>query len=200
MQVGSCKPTGEKLHKNWIWEGLGLYLGGVWEALGHLLAALGRSKGAIFRMCFRFFCASQPILRFFCDFWSQDGAKTGFGRVLEGFGKGLGRIWGGFGMIWGSFGKGARRFLKGSFTIKRFSNFCASCVSTVAPHTLLQEPPRYLAAHRGASQFQAIFFEKKREHFGNAPKRIRTRPDASEWIRMYPNKSKEVPTSQSKEK
>ena len=28
--------------KTWIWEGLGLNLGGVWDALGRLLAALGR--------------------------------------------------------------------------------------------------------------------------------------------------------------
>ena len=62
MQIYDQKKQAKKLPKNRIWKGLGLYLGGVWEALGHLLAALGRSKGAIFRMCFRFFCASQPIL------------------------------------------------------------------------------------------------------------------------------------------
>ena len=31
----------EKSLKNWIWEGLGLHLGGVWERLWRLLDALG---------------------------------------------------------------------------------------------------------------------------------------------------------------
>ena len=42
MQIWSWKIKAERSHKNQIWEGLGLHLGGVWHGLGRLLGALGR--------------------------------------------------------------------------------------------------------------------------------------------------------------
>ena len=42
MQIWSGKIKAKKSLKNWIWEGLGLHLGGFWEGPGRLLGALGR--------------------------------------------------------------------------------------------------------------------------------------------------------------
>ena len=41
MQFWSGEIEAKKSPKNWIWEGLGLHLGGVWGRLWHLLGALG---------------------------------------------------------------------------------------------------------------------------------------------------------------
>ena len=37
MQILSIKKKATKCFKTWIWEGLGLYLGGVWDGLVRLL-------------------------------------------------------------------------------------------------------------------------------------------------------------------
>ena len=42
MQIVNRKIKAQKRLKKWIWEGLGLHLGGVWDGLGRLLGALGR--------------------------------------------------------------------------------------------------------------------------------------------------------------
>ena len=42
MQFWNGKIKAKKSLKNWIWEGLGLHLGGFWEGPGRLLGALGR--------------------------------------------------------------------------------------------------------------------------------------------------------------
>ena len=41
MQILNRKIKTKKMLKKWIWDGLGLHLGGVWDALGRLLGALG---------------------------------------------------------------------------------------------------------------------------------------------------------------
>ena len=41
MHFWSGEIEAKKSPKNWIWEGLGLHLGGVWERLWRLLGALG---------------------------------------------------------------------------------------------------------------------------------------------------------------
>ena len=42
MRILLSKKSVQKSHKNRLWEGLGLHLGGVWDALGPLVGALGR--------------------------------------------------------------------------------------------------------------------------------------------------------------
>ena len=42
MQILSSKKKATKCLKTWIWEGLGLYLGGVWGGLVRLLVTFGR--------------------------------------------------------------------------------------------------------------------------------------------------------------
>ena len=41
MQICRGKMKAKKSLKNWIWEGLGLHLGGLWERLRRILGALG---------------------------------------------------------------------------------------------------------------------------------------------------------------
>ena len=38
MQLWSRKIKSQKSRQNWIWEGLGLHLGGGWDGLGRLLS------------------------------------------------------------------------------------------------------------------------------------------------------------------
>ena len=42
MQISYGKIRSKKMLKKWIWDGLGLYLGGGWRALGRLFVPLGR--------------------------------------------------------------------------------------------------------------------------------------------------------------
>ena len=42
MQISYGKIKSKKMLKKWIWDGLGLHLGGGWDALGRLLVTLGR--------------------------------------------------------------------------------------------------------------------------------------------------------------
>ena len=42
MQILNPKKNNHKYPKNWIWEGLGLYLGGGWDGLGRLFGTFGR--------------------------------------------------------------------------------------------------------------------------------------------------------------
>ena len=83
--------------KKWIWDGLGLHLGGGWDALGRLLDTLGR--------LWAIFWAFNIEL---CTALVQDGLQEGFwidfGSILEGICEDLGRIWEGLGRIWTNFG------------------------------------------------------------------------------------------------
>ena len=45
MQTSYRKIKSKKMLKKWIWDGLGLHLGGGWDALGRLLVALGHCLG-----------------------------------------------------------------------------------------------------------------------------------------------------------
>ena len=47
MQILNGKKKATKCFKKWIWEGLGLHLGGVWDGLGRLLGT-SRRLGAVF--------------------------------------------------------------------------------------------------------------------------------------------------------
>jgi len=42
MQILDVKKKAPKWLQNWIWEGLGLRLGGIWDGLGGLLGIFGR--------------------------------------------------------------------------------------------------------------------------------------------------------------
>ena len=42
MQILNVKKKAPKWLQNWIWEGLGLRLGGIWDSLGGLLGTFGR--------------------------------------------------------------------------------------------------------------------------------------------------------------
>ena len=81
MQIWNRKIEGQKFLKNWIWNGLGLHLGGVWDALGRLGVTFGR-------------------ILILLKTWVQDGLHEAFGMafesVLGGFGPlldTLGRLW-----------------------------------------------------------------------------------------------------------
>ena len=87
MQILNLEKNHPKHAKKWIWEGLGLNLGGVWDALGRLLAALGR-------LLLIFVDVLNDV---FFKHGSKMDSKTPFGSILGGSWKDLGRIWGGFG-------------------------------------------------------------------------------------------------------
>ena len=75
MQILNVKKEAPKLLKDWIWEGLGLHLGGSWDGLGVLLATFGR-----FLVVFR--CCSKPIC---FKHKSKMGLKMPFGSMLPRF-------------------------------------------------------------------------------------------------------------------
>ena len=88
----------KKSLKNWIWEGLGLHLGGLWEGLGPLLGALGRFLAVLW--------AFKNQL--FFKHWSKIGSKRPSGSILailEGFWEGFEGVREGFGRIWKLLGK-----------------------------------------------------------------------------------------------
>ena len=94
--------------KNWIWQGLGLHLGGVWDALGRLLGASWRSGASLGRLLIVFSGVGNPA---FHKHWPNMASKRPFepiwGRVweaLEGFGVLLGRFFPSLGrllVVWG---------------------------------------------------------------------------------------------------
>ena len=107
MQFWSREIEAKKSPKNWIWEGLGLHLGGVWErlwrllgALGPFLAVFGRSKASFFKALIQ----DRLQEAFWIEFGLILGFLAGFGRVWrgiwehlealgQGFGSPLGRFW-----------------------------------------------------------------------------------------------------------
>ena len=82
MQILNVKKKASKHEKTWIWEGLGLNLGGVWDALGRLLAARGRSVGPKKNIIY----IGSPLGVPKSDIWRLPG------RILGRFGD-LGKIW-----------------------------------------------------------------------------------------------------------
>ena len=99
MQILNVKEKTPKHIKKWIWEGLGLNLGGGWDALGRLLAALGRLL--------------LTFLTFPMMFFSSMGPRLTPRHLLDQFWEGLGRIWGGFGEGLGRNFEGCGRFCVG---------------------------------------------------------------------------------------
>ena len=81
----------KKSIKNWIWEGLGLHLGGVWDGLGRLLGTFGRFLAVLGVFYIILFSnmgqhgpkmsSKRPLASILGRFWK------GLGRILEGFGK-----------------------------------------------------------------------------------------------------------------
>ena len=81
----------QKSIKNWIWEGLGLHLGGVWDGLGRLLDTFGRFLAVFWVFQIILFSnmgqhgpkmsSKRPLASIFARFWK------GLGRILGGFGK-----------------------------------------------------------------------------------------------------------------
>ena len=83
------KNVPKSLHK-WIWEGLGLDLGGLWRAPGRLLATFGCLLGALcpFKMTLvQSINPKLPPRRLRDRFWVD------LGRIWEGFGRDLGWIY-----------------------------------------------------------------------------------------------------------
>ena len=100
MQIWSGKINAKKSLKIWIWEGLGLHLGGLWEGLGPLLGALGCFLDVLW--------AFKNLL--FLKHWSKIGSKRPSGSILAPFWEGLGRVWEGLGRDLGGFGSFGQRF------------------------------------------------------------------------------------------
>ena len=97
MEILSWKRNVQKSHKNWFWDGLGLYVGRVWDSLGPLFGTLGR-----FLAVFGVF--ETKLLYGFGPRWSPRSLLDGcwvdfggfgedFGTVFRGFGEEFGRIW-----------------------------------------------------------------------------------------------------------
>ena len=82
MQICRGKMKAKKSLKNWIWEGLGLHLGGLWEGLGPLLGALGRFLAVLWAFKNQLFLQALVQDRLQEAFWIDFGH---FGRVLGGF-------------------------------------------------------------------------------------------------------------------
>ena len=90
----------KKTSKNWVWDALGLHLGGVWEPLGRFGGSIWPLFGHFFSQFVRFFAHLNPFCSFFAIFAPKMVPRMHFGRVLGGFGKDWGRILEGFGEIW----------------------------------------------------------------------------------------------------
>ena len=85
MQISSWKGNATKCLKKWIWEGLGLHLGGVWDSLGRLLDALRRLLAGfgVFWACSKWdFCKALVQDRLQEATWIDLGVD--FGRVFGG--------------------------------------------------------------------------------------------------------------------
>ena len=60
MLIWNKKIKATSSPKNWIWEGLGLHLGGVWDGLGPLWGALGRLLGFFWTLKIELFKGMGP--------------------------------------------------------------------------------------------------------------------------------------------
>ena len=75
MQILNVKKKASKHEKTWIWEGLGLNLGGVWDALGRLLGASWRSGASLGRLLIVFSGVGNPA---FHKHWPNMASKRPF--------------------------------------------------------------------------------------------------------------------------
>ena len=98
MQIENGKKGTTKCLKNWIWEGLGLHLGGGWGGLGRLLGTFG--------------CFLTIFWRFWIHLFSSIGQGWGPGGLLDRFWIDFGGFWEGLGRILGGFGHNFDRFLQ----------------------------------------------------------------------------------------
>ena len=102
----------KKSLKNWIWDDLGLHLGGVWGALGRLLAAFGRLLGVKNRAFFKH--------------WPNMGSKRPFGSILGGSWEDLGGFWEGLGRILADFWMDFRKIWERIWErVKEFEKSCS---------------------------------------------------------------------------
>ena len=109
MQILDVKNKAPKWLQNWIWEGLGLRLGGIWDGLGGLLGTFGGFLAVFWCSESAFFHASV-----------QDGVQEAFWSDFGGFWEGLGWILGGFGQDFGRLGCGKNKKLPK--VLKSFKN------------------------------------------------------------------------------
>ena len=148
MLISSGKKRDTNWLKKWIWEGLGLYLGGVWDALGSLLGAswpaLGPSKWSFFKTLV------QDKL--------QEATWIDFGSILEGFGEGFGRSWEDFAQFWKGLGpsKNGRDNLWHKLGTGRASWVGTLCYISLLGTFSILGPPRCSASPREASQCAGV--------------------------------------------
>ena len=97
MQIWGGKIQVKKSRKNWIWEGLGLHLGGFGDGFGRHLEALGASWvvfGGHFLMLVFGMVFKSALGGLWARFWIDvRGLGVDFGSILRG----LGEVWGEFG-------------------------------------------------------------------------------------------------------
>ena len=101
MQILNVKKKASEHGKTWIWEGLGLNLGGVWDALGRLLVALGRFLLIFLTSQMMFFSTMGPgdFRKRPGEFRKRPGFEgfgrfgVGFGHILDPFGKNVALLW-----------------------------------------------------------------------------------------------------------
>ena len=84
MQISDGKNQARKSLQNWIWEGLGLHLGGVWDGLGLFWRPLGGFL--VVFLVFLIGLFSSIGLR-----WGPKGLLRRFGMDFGGFGGGFGQ-------------------------------------------------------------------------------------------------------------
>ena len=86
MRNWNRKIIAEILHKNLIWEGLGLDLGVVWDGLELLFDALGSFFAVSLAFKIELFSNMDPR-------WAPKGLLEGLGVDFGGSGEGFKRIW-----------------------------------------------------------------------------------------------------------
>ena len=146
MQIWSRKIKSQKSRQNWIWEGLGLHLGGVWDALGRLLGAPGPLLVAFWAFKIEFFSSIAPR-------WSPRGLLDRFGVDLGRFWEGFGRVLGGFWVNLGvDFEKNWGRIWRQPYTaLHSPTQLYTALLSPTQPCTALSSPTQpYTALHRPA--------------------------------------------------
>ena len=112
MRISNRKRQARKSPQNWIWEGLGLHLGGVWDGLGRLWGALGRLLAHFWTIKIDLFSSLGPRWSGKSLFPPSETILARFWRVWEGFGRVLGGFWSIFGWILERFGTESGRELK----------------------------------------------------------------------------------------